>query len=256
MLIAEKIYEYLDAPLCVSVFDSLESTNRTARELASQKREHLIIARCQSGGRGRLGRSFFSPNGGLYMSLLLYPQANIADTSLITSAAAVAVSRAIEHVVGVECKIKWVNDIYVDGKKVCGILTEGQMRSDGGFDYAILGIGINLLPPVGGFPEDIVNRAGALFSELPPDADNILAAAVVNEFLKLYRLGLNIKLFLDEYRSRSCVIGRAVDVIRIVGDKTTPAVATQIDDKCRLVVRYEDGSIEALESGDVSIRGI
>ena len=254
MLTAEKISKYLTEPITVSVFETLESTNRTAREFAAGKREHLIIARSQSGGRGRLGRSFFSPNGGLYMSLLLYPQSDITDVSLITSAAAVAVSRAIECVADVKCEIEWVNDIYIEGKKVCGILTEGQMRSDGMLDYAILGIGVNLLPPTCGFPEDIASRAGSLFDELPTDTDNILAATIVNEFMLLYRSGLDKELFLDEYRSRSCLIGREIDVMRIVGGEMKSAVAVGIDDNCRLVVRYDDGTTEALESGDVTIR--
>ncbi len=256
MLTAEKISAHLSEPITVSVFETLESTNRTAKEFAADKCERLIIARSQSGGRGRLGRSFFSPSGGLYMSLLLYPKYDIADISMITTAAAVAVSRATERIAEVECKIKWVNDIYVNDKKVCGILTEGQFRSDGALDYAILGIGVNLLSPTGGFPEDIANRAGAVFDEPPADADNILAAAIVNEFMELYRTRLDKRMFLDEYRSRSCVIGCEVDVVRIVGGTATHAVATGIDDGCRLVVRYDDGTTEALESGDVTIRGI
>ena len=256
MLTAEKVSAYLSEPITVSVYETLESTNRTARDFAADKQEHLIIARSQTGGRGRLGRNFFSPNGGLYMSLLFYPKSNIADTSLITTAAAVAVSRATTRLANVECKVKWVNDIYVNDKKVCGILTEGQFRSDGTLDYAILGIGINLLPPVDGFPDDIANRAGAVFEELPCDGDNILAATIVNEFMTLFRAGLDKRMFLDEYRSRSCVTGKKVDVIRIVGGTAIPAVAIGIDDSCRLIVRYDDGTTEALESGDVTIREI
>ncbi len=256
MIRAEKISKLLTEPIAVTVFETLESTNRTAREFAAGKREHLIIARSQSGGRGRLGRSFFSPDGGLYMSLLIYPKSDISDVSLITSAAAVAVCRAIEAVADVKCEIKWVNDIYIKEKKVCGILTEGQIRPDGTLDCAILGIGVNLVPPTGGFPDDISSRAGAVFRELPQDIDNILAAAIINEFMKMYRFGLDKSLFLDEYRLRSLVIGREVNVMRIVGGEMQSATALKVDDNCRLVVRYENGTEEALESGDVTIRAL
>ena len=256
MLTKENISKHLNESIHVSVFETLESTNKTAREMTSDGQEQLIIARSQTGGRGRLGRSFFSPCGGLYMSFLLYPEAKNADVTLITAAAAVAVSRAIDCVADVKCQIKWVNDIYLDSKKVCGILTEGLISSDGDFNYLILGIGINITAPPDGFPSEIVNRAGAVFESLADDADNKLAAAVVNEFMTIYRSGLKKKDFLNEYRSRSCVIGRTVNVMRIAGGEALTAEAIGIDDDCRLTVRYDDGTIESLGSGEVTIKGI
>ncbi len=255
MLKAERILKYLSAPLKITVFDTLESTNRTARELAkSNNGEQVIIARSQTGGRGRMGRSFFSPDGGLYMSLLLYPDMMASAGVMITAAAAVAVARAIDSAAGTKSEIKWVNDVYLGGKKVCGILTEAQTRSDGSIEYAVLGIGINLVAPDGGFPEDIAGRAGAVFDTLTDDADNKLAATVINEFTNIMRGGFDKAGFLDEYRSRSCVIGHAVDVMRIADGEATPAFAVGIDDDCRLIVRFANGTEEALGSGEVSIR--
>ena len=257
MIQAESISKYLNVPLKITVFDTLESTNRTAREItqsAPNSDDQLIIARSQTGGRGRMGRSFFSPDGGLYMSLLFHPDMTAADAVKITASAAVAVARAIDSIAGTKSEIKWVNDVYIGGKKICGILTEAQIRTDGSLEYVILGIGINLVAPIGGFPDDIADRAGAVFDTLPADADNMLAATVINEFTKIMHGGFDKALFLDEYRSRSCVFGREVDVMRIADGVATPAVAVGIDDKCRLIVRFSDGTQEALGSGEVSIR--
>ncbi len=256
MLTNEDILKHLVEPIDVSVFETLESTNKTAKYMARSGKEQLIVARSQTGGRGRLGRSFFSPNGGLYMSLLLFPPPEIKDASLITSAAAVAVSRAIDRIANVRCQIKWVNDVYLDGKKICGILTEGQVSHNGGFEYAILGIGINLVEPHNGFPVDIVNRAGAIFKTMPHDADNRLVAEVINEFMMLYRSGLNVADFLGEYRLRSCVIGKTVNVMHIVDGESVTAEAIGIDDECKLVVRYSDGTLETLSSGEVTLKNI
>ncbi len=256
MLTNEDILKYLNEPIAVSVFENLESTNKSAKQMASCGKEQLILARSQTGGRGRLGRSFFSPSGGLYMSLILFPPTEINDASLITSAAAVAVSRSIDKIAKVKCQIKWVNDLYLYGKKICGILTEGQIRPDGSFEYAVLGIGINLTAPQGGFPREIADRAGAIFDVLPADADNMLAAAVVNEFMALYRSGLKKQDFIEEYRSRSCVIGNTVNVMHVLDGESTTAEAIGIDDDCRLIVRYNDGSTESLVSGEVTLKCI
>ena len=254
MLDAKVISEMLERPLPVTVFDRLESTNITAREIArGDLREQVIITRTQTGGRGRLGRSFFSPTGGLYMSLILRPRVHASEAIKITTTAAVAVARAIDASAGTRCEIKWVNDVYISGRKVCGILTESKINSDGMLDFAILGIGVNLVPPEGGFPAEIADRAGAVFDVLHDNADNLLAAGIINEFLRLYGVA-HSRECLDEYRSRSCVIGREVDVMRVVDGDTTPATAVDIDDEFRLIVRCADGRTEALGSGEVSVR--
>ncbi len=257
MVTKDGISKYLRQDVSILVYDELVSTNLTARELADEiTGDALIVAHRQTGGRGRMGRSFFSPSGGLYMSLLLHLTMPADKATGLTAAAAVATARAIDRVSGKTSEIKWVNDIYLNRRKVCGILAEAQIKDDGYMKYAIVGVGVNLTVPQDGFPADIADRAGAVFDDVMPQAaDNRIAAEIVNELLSLCRGGLVISDYLDEYRRRSNIIGRDVDVMRIVGGETRPAKAVAIDDICRLVVRYPDGVVEALGSGDVSVRG-
>lgn len=233
-------------------YDRVDSTNRLAKERAVQgAREGLVIlADSQSAGRGRLGRSFCSPPGtGLYMSVLLRPQLPAQKALLITTAAAVAVCRAIERVSSRTAQIKWVNDVYCDGKKVCGILTEAAFDGDR-MAYAVLGIGINVNAPENGFSSEIQGIAGAVFDE--GDGDRaLLAAAVLDAFFEEYA-HLSEERFTDEYRARSCLVGKLIVVKAPTGDRE--ATALGVDEQCRLLVRYEDGEEEALSSGDVSIK--
>ena len=256
MITDSNISEHLKAPVLVMVYDELTSTNLTAKELFADgaSKPFLVVARRQRGGRGRMGRSFFSPDGGLYMSLLL-PYEMEADMSLrITTAAAVAVSRAIDSFVGDRARIKWVNDVYLDGRKVCGILTEGGFTADGRLSHAVLGIGVNLVPPESGFPEDIKDRAGAVFERIENDCDCKLCAMIVNNFMELFDSGLDSSHYIDEYRRRSIVIGRRVDVMRVHDGEAVPADVLAINDDFGLCVRYGDGRCDTLSSGDVSLR--
>lgn len=255
MLSKEKISKYLDTPIRVEIFDLIDSTNTYAKKLASSVLDEdvCIIARSQASGRGRMGRSFFSPDGGLYMSLLLRRDLKAADATHLTTAAAVAVSRAIDSVAGISSSIKWVNDIYLNGKKVCGILTEGKTLPNGMLDFAVVGIGVNLTAPAGGFPSDIAERAGAVFETLPNGADSMLAARIINEFLSLIRTESK-ELCLNEYRARSFIVGKDIDVISLPSGVSKPAKAIGIDDDYRLIVRYDNGQSEALSSGEVSVR--
>jgi len=154
--------------LSVEVFDTVTSTNTLVRQRAAEgEREGLaVIASAQTEGRGRKGRSFFSPDGtGIYMSLLLRPQVAPDMALRVTTIAAVSVCQAIERLTDRKSGIKWVNDVYMDNRKVCGILTETALSAAGGrLDYVVLGIGVNALEPPGGFPEDIVNIAGSVVS--------------------------------------------------------------------------------------------
>ena len=258
MITEAGIKKNLKRSLNIQVYDVLESTNLTAKSLggSGDPTDMLIVARRQSGGRGRLGRSFFSPDGGLYMSLLLHPKLSAADAVRVTTAAAVAVCRAIESVSCGICEIKWVNDVYMNSRKVCGILTESKLAADGSLSYAVLGIGVNLTPPTDGFPEEIKDRAGAVFDYLPDGADDRLAAEIVNEFYAVYDGGLTDSAYLDDYRRRSFLIGKRIDVMRVHDGEARSATAIAVDDECSLVVRYDDGTSEALSSGDVSVRGV
>ena len=241
--------------LSLHVFDSVTSTNLVLRDLAAKGAPEgtVVVAAHQTGGRGRKGRSFFSPAGtGVYVSLLLKPKIKPDDATLITTTAAVAVCEAVELLSGRRAQIKWVNDVFLDGKKICGILTEGAIDMESGqFDYAVLGTGINVYTPAGGFPEEIRQIAGSVFASPAPDAKNRLIAAYLNRFLARYR-ELGSADTNAEYRDRSFVVGRRITVLS--GERATPALALGVDDRCRLLVEYDDGAQEALSSGEISIK--
>ena len=241
----------------INVYKTLDSTNDTAKEAAEKgaKEWTVIIAEEQKAGKGRLGRHFCSPSGtGLYMSIVLKPTLPAAKAVFITAAAAVATAEAIESVSGRKAQIKWVNDIYCDMKKICGILTQGVVNMETGFfDYAILGIGVNVFRPEGGFPKEIEDIADAVFYEKAgnEDARSRIAAEILNRFAEYYR-HIEEKTFVDEYRRRSFILGHDINVIK--PNKTIPAVAKDISDDCGRVVEYEDKSTETLSSGEVSIK--
>lgn len=241
--------------LAVTALENTDSTNTCVRRLAEDGAPEgtVVVAAAQTAGRGRSGKSFLSPAGtGLYMSVLLRPQLAMGDALLITTAAAVAVAHAVERVAAVTAQIKWVNDVHVDGKKVCGILTEGALDlENGGLRYAILGIGINICPPAGGFPPELAPIAGALTETGGEALRAPLAAAVLDEFFALYP-HLTEKPFYDDYVSRSLLTGRQIEVLR--GGMHLPAMALGIDRDLHLRVRYADGSEENLAAGEVSTR--
>ena len=235
------------------VFVTVDSTNNVCREKASQGEEegYVAVAGAQTSGRGRRGRSFYSPAGsGIYMSILLRPDGFTEEQLLkITTMAAVAVNDSIEKVSGKKAGIKWVNDILIDGKKVCGILSEAAYRPDGALDCVIVGIGINAYPPAGGFPAGISDTACSVFDYQSPGLKNELAAEVLNFFMHYYRSGED---FTGEYRKNCVVPGNEISVIR--PDKSVKAYALGLDDDLGLIVRYEDGTEDVLRSGEISIR--
>lgn len=240
--------------LGIAVFPTLVSTNNTARENAiAGASEGVVLALCQTGGKGRKGRSFFSPEGsGIYMSLLLRPHHYSADKAAsLTTMAAVAVCDAIESVCGKTAKIKWVNDVFVDGKKACGILTEAAMSIEtGALDYAIVGIGINVTPPSEGFPDELKSIAGAVLLSPQSDGKNRLAAEVINRFMNYY-LSKN-QGYVSSYISKSFILGKQITVIGYDSERT--ATALDIDSECRLIVRYDSGETAVLSSGEISIK--
>jgi BirA family biotin operon repressor/biotin-[acetyl-CoA-carboxylase] ligase len=254
----ESITPYLKgeaADFILDVRQSVNSTNSIAKELASRgaKEGTVIIAREQTEGRGRMGRVFYSPNSsGIYFSVILRPTLTLEDSLLITTATAVAVAQAIETVAGIKASIKWVNDIFIEDKKVCGILTEASLNFEsGGLEYAVVGIGINI--ETKDFPENIRNTAGSIFQNKPGDAPvtSILVAEVLNNLAGCMN-SLTDKKYLEEYRKRSFLIGKNIIVLK--NSQEIPAKAVDVDEKARLVVEYEDHTKEALNSGEVSIR--
>lgn len=269
--------------LSLEVYKTIDSTNNRVKEYAaSGKPEGLVvIAQEQTAGRGRMGRSFYSPNSsGVYMSFLLRPRFSAEESLYLTTAAAVAAAETIDEVLNIGCEdedivsapersskkkdadhivsseecagIKWVNDVFFHGKKVCGILTEASVNVENSMlEYAVTGIGFNVQEPEGGFPEDLQGIAGAIFEKEPAmDAKNRIAAGMINHFLQYYA-SLPSRTYMTEYRRRSFLLGRE---IRTITDPPVIGRAVEIDDEGHLVMELADGSRRILSSGEVSVR--
>ncbi len=246
-------------PLKVIVYDEVGSTNDVAKELAATDTiptNYLIVATSQTSGHGRKGRAFYSPKGcGLYFSLLLHPQMEFTQATYLTCMAAVAVCRGITVITGQDPKIKWVNDIFLRDRKVCGILTEGYTSiEDRSLSYVIVGMGMNLYPPADGFPRELKNVAGVICpdGENEENLKNRLLTSIVTEFMELYRNG-DTPALIQEYRHKSMLIGHYV---KIISDGTTPAdygLVEGIDDNCHLLIRLDNGTLRELRSGEVSV---
>ena len=246
--------EYRDLDL--TVLPTAPSTNALVREKANQGcPEGCVIVACeQTDGRGRYGRQFFSPvDSGVYLSLLLRPTAySPQQATCLTAAAAAAMCQAIEAVTGQQPGIKWVNDIFLHGKKVCGILTEAAVGLETGtLNYMVLGAGVNLYPPVKGFPEEIQPIAGSVLERSCPEAKNRLVGEFLNRFWYFYTHP-ECRAYLEDYRARSLAIGQNVTVL--YAGKAVSAYAYGIDDDFRLLVRYDSGKTEALSYGEIRIQ--
>ena len=245
-----------DPAVRVRTLRTVSSTNTFLKSIADEEDEGLlVVADSQSAGRGRLGRSFLSPEGtGLYMSLLLKPKMAAQEALSITACAAVAVTDIVRKIApDKNVGIKWVNDIFADGKKICGILTEAAFNMEnGGVDYVILGIGLNLFEPEGGFGE-FSSVAGALFpySDNTADVKCRAAGMITDRFMELYA-SLSEKPFFEDYRRSLFIIGQPITVTK--GGDVFFATALDIDRDFRLLVRYDNGMEEYLVSGETSIR--
>lgn len=257
VLSPENIRRYLDkslGELAIEVREVVSSTNTVLKGLAEGggREGMVLIAERQENGKGRMGRRFHSPKGtGLYMSILLRPQFSAEQSLGITTAAAVAVAGAIDQLTGQRSQIKWVNDVYLHGKKVCGILTEAALDfENGNLNYAVLGMGVNLQEPPGGFPAELKDVAGAIFAETPPQAHAKLAAEILNRFFAFYR-AMPLRNYMREYRERSLLTGLEISFQQ--GDRTWEGVVEGIDDDARLLVRLPDRTVKALGAGEVSI---
>jgi BirA family biotin operon repressor/biotin-[acetyl-CoA-carboxylase] ligase len=259
LLSAEGISLWLTNPAItkdsIHIYKSIGSTNQEAKKAAVAGAGHgtVILAEEQTEGRGRRGRSFFSPKGtGIYMSVILRPQGTAEEAVLTTTAAAVAVSRAISRVLEIETRIKWVNDIFVGDQKVCGILTEAVSDfQTGTIESLILGIGVNVTTGKESFPDDIRKTAGSLLPTQASVSRNRLAAAILDELFKLVDC-LDSEDIMDEYRARNFVPGKQITVH--CGNEIYDAKALDIDPQGGLVIQKSDGSIHTLRSGEVTIR--
>ncbi len=229
-------------------FAETDSTNNQAKAVAKEGYigPMLFVAESQTAGRGRLGRSFYSPSAtGLYMSYLYKIENGISDSVAVTGAAAVAVVRAIRELTDLTPKIKWVNDIFIGGRKVCGILTEAVTDKQG-VTSVVVGIGINISTDV--FPDDIKSVAGSLGVALPKD---VLAKTVVKHLRKLIE-ELPQKTYLEDYKKHSCVLGR--EVVYIIQGVEHKATAVDIDNNGALVVEDKDGNLKTLSTGEISVK--
>ena len=240
-------------PAPIHLHDTLESTNQTAKQLALEGAAHgtLVLAGHQTAGRGRKGRVFESPAGkGVYLSLVLRVSVPASEALAVTISAAVAVARAVKALCGLELGIKWVNDLYYQGKKVCGILTEaGTSVESGQLEWLVVGIGLNLTGTAADWPEELARVAGSLFPGGPaPVSRAALAGAIARELLAL----CPDFACLDEYRARCFVPGHWVTVC--AAHETYAARALSIDDEGRLVIQRENGRQEALRCGEVTTR--
>ena len=238
----------------IELHAELDSTNIRAKQLAAQGAPHgtLVAADSQTAGRGRFSRRFYSPpRTGIYVSFILRPALPAERAVMITSLAAVAAARAIETLADVDVGIKWVNDLYIRGRKCCGILCEASMDFEsGGLEYVVVGIGIN----VGRmrFPDELASIATSVENECGvPVSRGRLIAEIANQISALYA-DLPSGAFMDESRRRSVVIGREVTVLG--GAEPYTAKAVDIDDQGRLIVELPGGQTQILNSGEISIR--
>ncbi len=241
------------------VLEEVSSTNDLLKTLAAQGAPHgtVRIADRQTGGRGRRGRSFHSPGGaGIYLSILLRPRCPAMELMHLTCAAAVAMCNAIERSVGLRPGIKWTNDLVFARKKLGGILTEMSLTAQGAVDYAIVGIGINCCQQEQDFPEALRSIATSLtLAAGAPVCRGRIAAAMMEALWEMDRMLLWEKAaLLTQYRRDCITIGQAVSLVR--GDALSHGTALDVNDQGALVVAYPDGRIEAVNSGEVSVRGM
>lgn len=235
------------------------STNDDLKALAKQGAPHgtAVLTDRQTGGHGRLGRSFHSPEGmGIYLSILLRPQCAPAELMHLTCAAAVAMCDAVEESCGFRPGIKWTNDLVFEKRKLGGILTELGLNKKGMVDYAIIGTGINCCQQEGDFPPEIADIAGSLAMAAGKPIDRARVAAAMLEALHTMSCTLFSGSFvmLRQYRRDCVTLGQDVSILR--GDDVFHAHAVDVDGSGALIVRYPDGTLEAVNSGEVSVRGM
>ena len=263
MLLGEKIRAALRADVLgreLLLFPTLDSTSTQLRRLAYEGAAEgtVLLADEQTAGRGRFGRSFHSPQrGGIYMSLLLRPRLPFQKIHFLTMLAAVCAAQAIEAVAGVHPQIKWVNDLLLDGKKLCGILSEAAVEGESGaLSFVVVGIGINV-ESVRGFPSLEGNTPASLREAASTEFSRCtLIAEILNTFERLYFPYIETQdatPFLQEYRDRLCLTGRRVLVVQ--GAQEYEAQVLGLAESGGLLVRRADGTEAELTSGEVSIRG-
>ena len=240
-------------------FDSIGSTNDEAKRMAIQGAPHgtVLVAGYQTNGHGRLGRSFHSPeNVGVYMTLLLRPDCAPQELMHLTCATAVAMCDAVEKAAGFRPGIKWTNDLVHGKKKLGGILTGMGLKADGKVDYAIIGIGINCCQNPGDFPPEIADMAASLSMIAGKEINRFRVAAAMMEALwHMDETLLSGKDNMLRIYRRDCITLNQ-DVVLVRGDEKRYGRALDIDEEGALIVRYTDGEVASVNSGEISVRGM
>lgn len=252
----------------VIAFSEINSTNTFAKKIIEERhvKKAVIVSEKQTEGRGRLGRKFFSPEKtGLYLSIIYTMQNGITNPAMITVSAAVSVSRAIKKLFNIEVKVKWINDIFLNGKKIAGILTEGAVNPQSQkIESCVIGIGINLSDGENGknkFPDELKKTAGSLFGTEKINSENIIAELSAEIFVELENIFSEPQeKIVSEYKSLLFMLGKKIKVFPVAGDGLCGsgdfyfATVTDLSREAGLVVLLDDGSKKILTSGEVSLR--
>lgn len=249
--------------LHIECFKEIDSTNTYAKRLLSENngiKTGIIVAESQTAGRGRLGRTFYSPsNTGIYLSVIYSPENGVTQPAKITASSAVAVCRAVKKIYGKETKIKWINDIFADGKKISGILTEGFTNFETGMiESAIIGIGVNIKDNPEALPEDVRKVAGSIIGDESGVGEGnrcALAAEIAAQVLTV--LNENPADVMAEYKTASFLIGTEINVFPVAGgEESYRAKVVDIDENAGLVVEVDDGTKRTLSSGEVTLKSV
>ena len=256
-ILSEKsIHQYLKTVSygrSMDVFKTIDSTSNFAKSLArlGMPDGTTVIADFQTNGRGRTDTAFYSPgNTGIYMSVIVRPKISVDYSLMLTSCAATAVAESIEALAGIHPEIEWINDIMLNGKKVGGILTEPRINIDeGGLDYAVIGIGINVLTE--NFPKDIRDGATSIFLETGRDISRVKLVADILNRMESKINGIQDKSIAEDYKKYSAFIGKDVTVRR--AGEVYSATVLNLDEFGRLVIESEDDELIALTSGEVTL---
>ncbi len=240
-------------------FESIDSTNTRAKQLAAQGAPHgtVLIADSQTGGRGRLGRSFHSPSGnGIYLSVILRPNCHAKELMHLTCATGVAMCDAVESACGIRPGIKWTNDLVFGKRKLGGILTELSLDSNGNVSFAVVGIGINCCQKAEDFPEEIRSIATSLQMQtgIPVDRGHVIAAMLISLEDMSQKLCNEKAQIMTQYRQDCITVGQEISVV--AGETVRHGTAISVDGEGALLVRFPDGHTESVSSGEVSIRGM
>ena len=238
-------------------FEEIDSTNTYAKEIGDSIDEGTVIT-CerQVAGRGRLGRQWEAQNGSLCMSIILKPKISMYQVAKITQVCAAAISISLDEL-NIDAKIKWPNDLMINNKKICGILTEMNSDKDH-VNYVVVGLGLNVNNLYEDFPSEIKNVATSIFNETGIKINkNIIAAKIMNNFEILYNEFVNnnnFKLSLDICKKKSNIIGKNINLIK--NNNITSAKALTLGDDGELIVQYENGEIDLIISGEISVRAV